>query len=127
MNDKYYQISQIFVANLIPFEKKKIFDMELYTEGEPFNQIFQVKKENKQFIMIDIFCEKLPAVKEKCYSNMENVKIISFTNISFFLPEQERSLSIISYKRLEELYFELNNIKKKNPKIKQKIIDINTI
>ena len=123
MNDKYYKISQIFVANLIPGEKKKIFDMELYTEGQPYNQIFQIKQEHKQTMMIDIFSEELSGVKEKCYSNIENVKILSFTNISFFLTEPERKQNIISHKRLKQLYFELNNIKEKKKKVKQKIVD----
>ena len=123
MNDKYYKISQIFVANLIPGEKKKIFDMELYMEGQPYNQIFQIKQEHKQTMMIDIFSEELSGVKEKCYSNIENVKILSFTNISFFLTEPERKQNIISHKRLKQLYFELNNIKEKKKKVKQKIVD----
>lgn len=123
MNDKYYKISQIFVANLIPGEKKKIFDMELYMEGQPYNQIFQIKQEHKQTMMIDIFSEELSGVKEKCYSNIENVKILSFTNISFFLTEPERKQNIISHKRLKQLYFELNNIKEEKKKVKQKIVD----
>lgn len=123
MNAKYYKISQIFVANLISGEKKKIFDMELYMEGQPYNQIFQIKQEHKQIMMIDIFSEELSGVKEKCYSNIENVKILSFTNISFFLTEPERKQNIISHKRLKQLYFELNNIKEKKKKVKQKIVD----
>lgn len=115
--EKKYKVSELYVVNIIEYEKNIYFGYEQYREKVPIYRIFQIKQQNGNLTIVDI----LSYIDPEYSNHIENLKVQWFEKITEHLKPDERNIPLISRRRLEELYYELNPISKP----KTKILDIN--
>ena len=121
MKEKYFNLKDLLIANITIYKFVEIDNYKYSIKSLLYRQIYLKINNGYSKGFIDIFGNKYIKEIEEYYKNPQE-STIDYSNMNIDLSIKEKQVGKISYNRLKEIYFELNNINKEKIKKSNKVL-----
>ena len=121
MKEKYFNLKDLLIANITIYKFVEIDNYKYSIKSLLYRQIYLKINNGYSKGFIDIFGSKYIKEIEEYYKNPQE-STIDYSNMNIDLSIKEKQVGKISYNRLKEIYFELNNINKEKIKKSNKVL-----